>query len=182
MSRIKGRNIEMKEHRISDRKGRIIVSIIGCGLLCVLFCMFGGSLNNEEGLHYDENAQYGTIDGLSAQEIEALMKEKMEEGKFQISINSNVIFETGEASGNVEIENHPQNRYDMQVTIVEEHTREVLYRTQLIRPGYYIAKDYLEQDLEAGTYDAVAIFVTYQGEEFEEVGTTEASLKITVLE
>ena len=77
---------------------------------------------------------------------------------FNISIASAIQFADGTSSGTAYIENVPGNRYNMQVVITDDATKEVLYESGVLAPNQFIEDITLAKDLEPGTYNATATF------------------------
>jgi len=132
-------------------------------------------------------ALQGSIRQMTDEEIQASLNGIVEEGMFRISIASTIVaYENGEAE--VRIVNNPENRYVMQVTLycLEEDsktgaiTQRPIYTTDLIDPGYYIEKDVLDEHMEPGEYNCLAIFSALYPDTEELVGTSGAEVSLRV--
>ena len=129
----------------------------------------------------DRSGDLGQLEGKSPGEIQAELDRVIEEGMFNISIASVVEFADGASSGELRIENVPNNNYLMRVSIAREDTGEQLYQTDVIEPNHHIQADTLDVDLPPGSYECVATFHALDPETEDEVGQVAAALKINVL-
>lgn len=64
----------------------------------------------------------------------------VDEGMFNISINTTPTFTNGKAEGPLQIENVPGNQYLMQVQITLDDTGELIYQTGLIEPNHHTSR------------------------------------------
>ena len=118
---------------------------------------------------------------MSEDEIQAALDKIVEEGMFRISIASEIVaLEDGEAR--VRIENNPENRYVMQVSLYLDETGDEIYASGLIDPGYYIQNAKFSRHLDPGEYAATAVFTAFYPDTKEVVGTVGAQVRIEVFE
>lgn len=130
---------------------------------------------------FDTSAVEGRIQKLSEEEIQAELDRVIEEGMFNISIASAIVFETPRSEGQARIENIAANRYYMQVDIVLDETGENVYSSRLIRPGYSVDKITLNKPLAPGEYAATAVFSAITQDEMQLFGKAAAQIKLYVL-
>lgn len=121
----------------------------------------------------------GQLEGKTPEEVQAELDRVVEEGMFNISIASAVLFADGSSPGELRIENVPGNLYLMRVVIRLDDTGQQVYQTDMIEPNNHIQQDTLDVDLDAGTYNATAVFTAYDPDTEDEVG--QAAAKITLL-
>ena len=126
------------------------------------------------------NATIGQYEGKTDEEIQAELNRIVEEGMFNISINPEIIMESGGSDAELRIENVPGNRYLMSVQITLDDTGEVIYTSGLIEPNYHIQSAPLAVKLAEGTYNATATFTAHDPDTEAEVGTAGAKITITV--
>lgn len=153
----------------------IIVAAIAIWVLVWLFACNGNGL-------LDPTARDGQAPYKTAEEMQAELDRVVEEGMFNISIQSNIIFDNGESSGTANIENVPGNHYLMQVVITDDDTGDLLYESGILKPNQFIEKITLAKDLDAGTYNATATFKALDETTYDEVGQAAAKVTISVLE
>lgn len=130
---------------------------------------------------FDQLAQDGFLEGRSDEEIQALVNQVVEEGMFNISMNSNPVFENGREEGNLRIENVPANKYYMTVRITLDDTGEVVYESAGIKQGQFIEKAALNKNLVKGEYAATAVFTAVEPNSLKETGQASANIVLTVL-
>ena len=109
----------------------------------------------------DELALGGMLPGKSPQEISDLLGAKIAEGMVDIGISAEPIFERNGKKGRLGIENIAANHYSFQVEVKLDETGEVIYKSGLIDPGYYVEFVELNKTLQAGDYEATAVITTY---------------------
>lgn len=167
-----------------QKKSRIvpvlIVVIIVIGAVAGYLIYQNISAGNKR-FDLDEAARDGFLKDKSQEDIEALLNQIVADGMFNISINSNPVFEDGKAEGNLRIENVPNNPYYMTVTITRDDTGEAVYESKGIKQGQYIENDKLGVALGQGTYPCTATFTAVDPETLEAVGTAGAKITIYIL-
>ena len=158
---------------------RTVLIVVGCivaalavWLLIWLFACNGSGL-------FDPTAQTGQAPYKSEEEMQAELDRTVEEGMFNISIASNIQFADGTSSGTAYIENVPGNRYNMQVTITDEGTGDMLYESGVLAPNQFIEDITLAKDLDPGAYEATATFKALDPTTYDEIG--QAAAKITIV-
>lgn len=124
--------------------------------------------NEMSRLARDELALGGMLPGKSEQEISDLLGAKIAEGMVDIGISAEPIFERNGKKGRLGIENIAANHYSFQVELKLDETDEVIYKSGLIDPGYYVEFVELNKNLQAGDYQATAVISTYSLDETED--------------
>lgn len=162
-------DVEKTKH---EKKNRIQLWII---LLLLLLLGVGAGMfyftiqSSQKGrLARDELALGGMLPGKTQEEIGELLNAKVEEGMVDIGIAAEPIFEQNGKKGRIGIENIAGNHYSFQVSVRLDDTGEVIYESGLIDPGYYVEFIELNQKMQAGDYEATAIFSTYSLDETED--------------
>ena len=126
----------------------------------------------------DPNAALGQIEGKTQEEIQAELNRIVEQGMFNVSINPAIEFASGDAEGDMRIENVPGNRYLMRVALTLDDTGETVYTSGILEPNYHIQSSRLDVALPKGTYPATALFTAYEPDVETPVGS--AAVKITL--
>lgn len=152
----------------------LIVAAVFCALYAAGILRFGG----EPSAQRDLTAKLGVMPNKTQEEMERVLNQLVDEGRFNIAINSNMTCENGTL--NVGIENIPGNRYLMQVDLKLADTGEMIYSSGTIEPGYYIDEGKCEKQLSPGEYKAVAVFTAIDEQTDEHMGQSEIEVKITV--
>ena len=172
----------MEEIKEKQKKGKKAWPMILLLLLVVAGCSVW-FLQEKTDLWLDPDQSEGTLDGLSKEEIQKLMDDKVDEGQFMISINTQPVFADGRSEGTLRIENSPQNRYLMIVKIYRNENGkqgELIYESGAIKPGNKIEKAKLDVDLPKGNYPVLVYFEGYQEKSKEYVGKAGSELTIHV--
>lgn len=130
----------------------------------------------------EANAVVGAMPGKSQEQIEAELNQKVSESEVAFSINSNAIFETGTAKGNILFENPASNGKLTRVEITDDATGELLYKSGLLEPGSYVPEAALLVDLEPGQYTCTATVYAYKSADKTYIGKVEAGITVTVKE
>lgn len=163
-----------------QNKNILIILILTCSIFLGIMLW----LQSDNGLNFENRQEQGSLEGLSLSEIEEMMKNKVEEGNFTISINTEPVFPDGKSDGTLRIENSPHNRYLMIVKIYlkdkkgEKNSK--IYESGAIRPGNILEYDKLDRDLDKGSYMVVAEFEAYDEKTQEYVGKAASELTIMI--
>ena len=142
-----------------DKNKREIILIISILLFGTSLVMYKLSWSSEEGLIRE--GEKGELPGMSEDDILKMLNEKVEEGSFQININSELSFEDGIAKGDMRILNSPNNHYLLVVEMYLKEDNKRIYKSGAIEPGYYIEQDTLDVKLEKGDYPVNIHFKNY---------------------
>lgn len=175
-----------------SRNRRRRTGILVCILVVAVAALAGGGyyvwdhyFREPEGYalyQFDTAAMAGRIQNMTEEEIQAELDRVIEDGMFNISIASAIVFETPSAEGQARIENIAANHYHMQVDILLDETGETVYSSQLIQPGYSIEYIKLNRELEPGEYPATAVFSAITQEELQLFGTAAAQITLYVFD
>lgn len=127
------------------------------------------------------NVQDGTLDLTNSEEIKAMLQANVDKSAMTYRININPIFESGQAEGELMIENVADNQYLLQVEIIEEASSKQIYISPVLKPDQSIEKGTLTYDLPEGKHKAIAYFRCYEKETQVIVGEVGMKINITVL-
>lgn len=127
-----------------------------------------------------EEATVGAFYDQSASEIQEAVDHEVEDGYFNMSINTSVpVFDDNSAA--IGIRNIESNQYDCIVTVTLEDGTEV-YKSGGLAPGTQLSMVTLTHTLEPGDYEATAVFeIIEQDEAHTVVGQTASKLTLHVL-
>lgn len=169
--------LEQASHTKSKRTKRLIIG--GCILLALTLAFFILQFCTRD-TWYAGDAQIGSYEGKTAEEIQADLNRRVEEGMMNISMSSVITFANGTSQGEARIENIEANQKDQKVTITLIDTDEVVYESDALAPGQYIQYITLNKNLPAGTYEAVAMFDGYELETHKKIGSAGVKVKLVV--
>jgi hypothetical protein len=130
---------------------------------------------------FDRLAQDGSLQGKTPTEVQGILNSVVEEGMFNVSMNAKAIFNDAKSEGSIGLENIPENRYYCRVVIRRDDTNEVLYESQGIKPGQYIDKIKLKQNLPAGNYACTAQVIATDPESLDDIGQVQVKIQVNVL-
>lgn len=99
----------------------------------------------------------------------------------KVKINPIPYFTDGSARGDLRIANEEDNLYAYTITIIRDDTGEVIYKSGLLDPGYYIKNAALQVELPKGDYVSTAYFEAYKADENTSVGIAVKKIVIRVL-
>lgn len=175
-----------KKKKKKKRTSRKLIAIIILLILLIALVIGGVYMINRrqkfERYQFDTEAMEGRIQTMTEEEILAELNRVVEEGMFNISIASSILFDSPTAEGQARIENIHANHYHMQVDITLDDTGELIYSSNLIRPGYSIEKIKLSKRLAPGEYEATALFSAITQEELQLLGQAAAQIKLYILD
>ena len=144
----------------------MIVSIAVIILLLLRSCGSNGTVEPEVTRRPDFEMTEGNLNDAvhkTEEEIRAELRQKVEEGMMNISMNLTPVFPDGQAEGNLLITNEEINRHAQIVEIYfrgqnRQNGDTSIYTSGVIPVGREIANDKLNIDLDAGVYDCTAYF------------------------
>ena len=177
---------EKKNH--TKRNIAIVVGMILASLLLLLGLKSCGSeeapIDPETGkatfsTEVDDSAS-DPLKGLSDDEIEDILNEKVEQGMINISMNTDPVFPDGTSEGSLAILNDPMNNYPQVVEIFLRDTEEKIYESALIPVGKTVAKAKLSVDLDKGDYPCTAFFHNVDPDTGESLGKAGAEITIHI--
>ena len=186
------KNTEVKADK-ADRNKKM-AKIVGIVVL-ILLILFAGmfAIGKYKATHNDDylleqsvKAELGELEVMTDNEKIMALNELVEQGQMTMGINMNPVFLNGKSEGTLHIENGKENKYAQEVVITLNETGEVIYRSGLLRPNYFIKEDVLLKDLPQGNYECTATFISYDEEMVKgqqvKVGQGAAKIRISVLE
>ena len=173
MDNEKIRDEPQSQEQNNKKKNKIIVVVIVFLLLLSLLVYYFFS--------YRSDVLQGEIDWdqpRASRDLQAEIDKAVEQGMFNVFMNTNVVFKDGQSKGNMMIQNIETNRYPMYVEIYHDNT--LLYKSDIIEPGYKIEKAKLDTPLSKGTYDCTAYFYVTDNNKEEVQNKIGLNIKITV--
>ena len=157
-------------------------------LLLLLLCLSAGIwlfMNSwkteDDRLARERDAKEGYLPGMTREEIQKMMDDKVAEGSVQININSNLTFTDGSSKGLLRIVNAKNNHYLMVVEMIRKDNNQRIYQSGAMEPGNYLEKDKLDVDLPKGDYPVNIHFKNYDRKSEEFVGEAVAESVVHVL-
>lgn len=129
---------------------------------------------------FDKFAEDGTLAGKTREQMQGILDQVVEEGMVNVSMNAVVVFEDGSSEGSLGIENIAANHYYVRVVLTNDADGSVLYESQGLKPGQYIDKITLQQDLPAGEYQCTATEIITDPDTLEDIGQIQVAVKLIV--
>ena len=114
----------------------------------------------------------------ASRDLQAEIDKAVEQGMFNVFMNTNIVFKDGQSKGNLLIQNAETNTYPMYVEIYNNDN--LLYKSDIIEPGYKIEEAKLDTVLSKGTYDCTAYFYVTDNNKEEVQNKIGLNIKITV--
>lgn len=152
---------------MNKKKRNKIIFMISLLFLGIAILMYQLSWNSDNMIR---EGRKGELPGMSEEDIQKMLDDRVSEGNFQININSELNFENGDAMGNLRILNSPNNHYLLVVEMYLKENGKRIYRSGAIEPGYYIEQDRLDEALEKGDYPVSIHFRNYDLQSEEYIG------------
>lgn len=115
----------------------------------------------------------------ASRDLQAEIDKAVEQGMFNVFMNTNIVFQDGNSKGNMMIQNIDTNVYPMYVEIYNNDNT-LLYKSDIIDPGYKIEEAKLDTVLSKGTYDCTAYFYVTDSNKEEVQNKIGLNIKITV--
>ncbi len=178
-----------------------IAGVVGVSLLIILMltqCLGGCFRTDNEGKPNDENGntnpgvsenvptgdiEAGTIDIVDEdnnRDLQAEVNEAVEDGMFNVFINTEIYLENGRSKANLLIQNSKNNKRPVVVEIRMRDTDEVIYRSDVIPAGSKIENAELGKVLSKGTYLCIAYFNVLNPETQELINRIGVNVQVDV--
>lgn len=117
---------------------------------------------------------------MSDKELKAAEQKVVDASKFNMVIKSQASFESGDSEGSLYIQNPVVNGYPINVVIRLDETKEEVYTSGAMSPGFEISGAKLDKVLAAGDYPATATFNIYDPETNQKRGQVQAGLTLQI--
>ena len=153
------RNQQDQQERQGGKKKRIALAIA----LVVLLALGGCAAWKAGQPQAIDEVTGGWFYDQSAADIQEAIDHEVEDGYFNMSINTSVPVAT-DGTALIGIKNIDTNRYDCIVTITLEDGTEV-YKSGGIAPGTELRSVTLNQELQSGEYEGTALFEIFERDE-----------------
>lgn len=129
--------------------------------------MFGNQKLRKEYLNSELEWKQELAEGEDNNIARDLRNRELVENMNCVSLERQLYFDHTDTLGEARIANDIRNKFSCSVRIVRDATGEVVYKSDLIEPGYYIEKIHLTGGLKQGSYPCTAIWSFYtQKEEY----------------
>ncbi len=168
---------EQEQNNKKKKRNKIIAFLIMLLILLLLLTRCCSSCSN---LSPSDIAQ-GEIEWnqpRASRDLQAEIDKAVEQGMFNVFMNTNIVFPDGNSKGNMMIQNIDTNVYPMYVEIYNDDN--LLYKSDIIDPGYKIEEAKLDTALSKGTYDCTAYFYVTDSNKQEVQNKIGLNIKITV--
>lgn len=106
-------------------------------------------------------------------------KESME-GYLRIIMSPQIKLERWNSAGILGLENHPDNIYDIVITIFDENNN-LIYTSDVLAPGMTIEKDTLDTELAKGVHNCIAYYTALNPETCAVIGKQGMMVAINIL-
>lgn len=173
------RDLESMKQALSKRKKRThlfwLVLTLGAGILSSVFFYQGNRFQLEDG------AKSFADKPLSLEEVQKQLIDEAQKANFQLQINKNPIFKTGDSEGTLYIQNALQNYYTMQVNLYDAN-KNCIYNSKMLVPGAKVLTAKLLQVLPKGDHPVTAVAYAYYPDSEKIAGSLEMDITITVVE
>lgn len=168
---------EQEQNNKKKKRNKIIAFLITLLLLLLLLTRCCSSCSNLS----PSDISQGEIEWnqpRASRDLQAEIDKAVEQGMFNVFMNTNIVFQDGNSKGNMMIQNIDTNVYPMYVEIYNDDN--LLYKSDIIDPGYKIEEAKLDTVLSKGTYDCTAYFYVTDSNKQEVQNKIGLNIKITV--
>lgn len=168
---------EQEQNNKKKKRNKIIAFLIILLLLLLLLTRCCSSCSNMT----PSDISQGEIEWnqpRASRDLQAEIDKAVEQGMFNVFMNTNIVFQDGNSKGNMMIQNIDTNVYPMYVEIYNDDN--LLYKSDIIDPGYKIEEAKLDTALSKGTYDCTAYFYVTDSNKEEVQNKIGLNIKITV--
>lgn len=176
---------DLEEYKKKSRKKWLLL------LLLLLLIGAGGGyflyqrMKPQSRYDLDRHALEGFLPGKTPEEIENELNRVIEEGYFNVSVNSQMVLENNKLD--LRLENVPANHYYMQANIYlfphedSEEDAELIYESGVIKQGQYIMEADAKTSVKPGLYNGKAIVTALTPDDkLEDMGAAATNILIRV--
>ncbi|WP_249641481.1 MULTISPECIES: hypothetical protein [unclassified Enterococcus] len=117
---------------------------------------------------------------MTEDELKNYAQAAIDDSQFNMRIVSTATFDKETMSGNLAIQNPPNNSQPVNVIIRIDGSNLEVYDSGAIQPGEEITKATLNKKIDAGTYEATATFNIYNPDTKKKQGSVQAKLTLVV--
>ncbi|NLK23058.1 MAG: hypothetical protein GX309_03495 [Clostridiales bacterium] len=152
--------MEQGNAKITLTKKTIIISIITLiAIIALAICgtVFFLKNSNSNKIKKESNVVTNEKTSTSFSDMQA----KTNASKIGVKINKNIVFNSGNSTGNILLENTSSNKNSFIIRLCVEETGEEIYKSELIEYGTRIDEINLDKPLEKGKYNVVAYLTAY---------------------
>lgn len=159
----------------------LVLSLIANGVLAAMLVLVPGyTFSFETGLIGGADVVLdGTIDLQTPDQIQERLQNKDEPYRVSYVVTKNPVFFNGSSAGKLAIENPPESRYDLVLSVYLNNGLHV-YNSPKLKPVQYITSAKLLRDLDAGEYKGVGYLSFYDSDTGEYVGRQGIDIVITI--
>ncbi len=146
------------------------------------------SLNKEKtiGGGYDDSNGKGQpligdgVDVLSKEEIEAKLNQQVKDGYMAVSYNSNPVLRKGTLEFVANFINSKNNKMSQVCEISLKDTGEIIFKSNIVEPGKYLAQATLAENLPIGTHECLVKVFGLNPQTKEIVAMVRGPMKLVV--
>lgn len=157
---------EEQEQKKSKRKRWLLLLLL---LLLLISALFAGFKLYKEYIERRNQVQSGLIGeigsgimpGMTPEEIQQYLNEQADKSNFTINVNSHLEFDNANSKAYLRLINGRNSAYAIKFTIRLEDSKEVIYKSALVKPEQYIEYIKLDKKLKPGTYRAIGTYEFY---------------------
>lgn len=113
-------------------------------------------------------------------EFREYLQAKVDESNFHLKMDTNMVFESANDTGKVNILNPSSNTYSIRVKTYLEDSNELVYDSQLIQPKFYVEEGVLLKNLKKGVYKTQSHVSYYDLKTDGKVGETVVAGQLSV--
>lgn len=159
-------------------------------IICILLLLFIGILIGFKMCGSQEKKAPEIIAGDFLPDTKDARKSKLkaqkavDESTFTLTVYPEAKLTTAnnQTSGYLFVRNDGSNAYPINMKVTLDETKELLYESGGIKPGYEISEVTLKKALKAGSYQATATVDVYDAKTKKKRGVTQAEVKLHVEE
>lgn len=166
------------EAKAQRRRWPLVLLVMGALLLAAAGALW--LAQPDDGM--EPNVIVGPMGDYTDEEIEAMLKDKVDAGMIAFSINAQVVMENPDVQAPLLFENPSNNAKLLKLELVRDDTGQAVYSTGFLAPGTYVGEDKLDVRLEPGIYTCTATVSAYREDTRAPLGDAAAEVVVTVLD
>ncbi len=174
---VKGFEVEVKVH-VTNKKKQVLLALVT--FLLVTLAVGVGWYYNNRSPTVVAGIPSATTEKMSEVALKKYAEKQVDKSNVTIQVFPNISINSDGKSGKMYIQNIPTNKTAQVATLKDKKTGEILYTSELLKPGYQVSKILLNKQLSKGQYEGIVTLTFYDLKKEKQVGRANVSVNISV--
>lgn len=173
---------EVLDHLSIEVKVKGIRWVLWIASALLLLALLGGYLwlNSRPPTTLVAGLPASATEKMTDQQLKEYAAKKVDSSNVTLQVYHKVSVEEDGKTAKLFVQNVPTNETGQLVTLKDKESGEVLYRSDLLKPGYQTSDILLDKKLSKGEHEGLVTLTFYDLKEEKQVGQTDVEVTLTV--